>query len=425
LVKVIKKHPFIRNVLTIMTGTAIAQALNIMIAPLLSRLYDPHAFGVFAVYTSIVSIFIVVAGLRYELAIVLPKKQEEAVNVLYLSIIAVVLMTLLSIVVLFLFRDYLELWFHIQGFEEFIWWIPISILFFGIYNSLNYWSTRQKSFKRLSISQILRSISVAVTQLGGGISKVGSVGLIAGQAVGHTVATVALGKQIWKEDRKTLSSSFNLKKIKELAYKYKEFPIYSAPQALVNSLSQNAAPFILAAYFSPTVVGYYALSLRLLQLPINLIGESVRQVFYQRVAEIYNEGENLQKYLVKATTFLGAIIFIPSIFIFIFGPNLFSIILGKEWYEAGVYSQWMMLWLMFGFMNRPASATAQVLGLQKFLFYYELLFLVSRLTILGVGACYLSASHTILTYSIVGAIFNLALIVSVIFSSKNDVKTTE
>lgn len=418
MIQKIKKSLFIRNVLTLMTGTAIAQALNIIIAPIISRLYDPHAFGVFAVYTSIVSICVAVVGLKYELAIVLPKKQEDAANVLYLSIIVVVFMTLLSTIFLFLFKDYLEIWFHIQGLNEFIWWIPISILFFGIYNNFNYWSTRQKSFKRLSISQIFRSISVAATQLGGGISKIGTVGLIAGQAIGHIVATVVLGKQIWKDDRQVLTSSFNFNKMKDLARTYKEFPKYSAPQSLINSLSQNVAPFILAAYFSPTVVGYYSLSLRLLQLPINLIGDSVRQVFYPRIAEIYNHGGDLHKYLVKSTVFLGVIILLPSLIIFLSGPLLFSIVLGKEWYEAGVYSQWMMLWLMFGFMNRPASATAQVLGLQKFLFYYEVLFFLSRLVVLILGAYYLSSLYTIIIYSIVGAIFNFSLIMTVIFLSK-------
>lgn len=401
-----------------MTGTAVAQVLNIVVAPILSRLYDPEAFGIFAVYTSIVSIFIVIIGLRYELAIVLPKKQEEAVNLLFLSIIVVVIMTMLSTVILFLFKDYLEEIFHIQKFNEFIWWIPISIFFFGVCNSLNYWSTRQKGFKRLSISQIFRSITVVTTQVTGGLAKIGSIGLVAGQAIGNTVATAVLGKQIWKDDGHVLKSSFNIKKIREVAHTYSEFPKYSAPQALVNSISQNIAPFILSAYFSPTVVGHYSLSLRLLQLPVILIGESVRRVFYQRIAEIHNKGDNLRKYLIKFTILLGLLVIAPTIVIFLFGPQIFAFALGEKWYEGGRYARWMSLWLAIDFMNIPAFSTAQVLGLQKQLLYYETLFLVFRATSLFLGVQYFDALGAIILYSLVGIIFNLLLILGTInFSS--------
>ncbi|MGG1557879.1 lipopolysaccharide biosynthesis protein [Geobacillus thermoleovorans] len=415
----IRKNTFFKNVLTLITGAAVAQALNIIIAPILSRLYDPHAFGVFAVYTSIVSICVVVVGLKYELAIVLPKRQEDAANVLCLSIIVNVFMTLLSTIILLLFKDNLKIWFHIQGLNQFIWWVPISILFFGICDGFNYWSTRQKSFKRLSVSQVFRSISVAVIQLGGGISKIGAVGLIAGQAIGNMVATVALGKQIWKDDRQVLKSSFNFNKIKDLARTYKEFPKYSALQALVNSISQNAISFILAAYFSPTTVGYYALSLRLLQLPINLIGESVRQVFYPKAAELYNEGGDLRKYFIKSTLFLGVIIAIPTLLIFLFGPPLFSLVLGKQWIEAGIYARWMMLWLFFVFITRPTVVLFQILKLQKaFLLIETIGFVIKTLLLLMISKIWNNAPLSILVYSISNVLFYIASLIFILQKTK-------
>ncbi len=416
LIEKIKKNTFLKHVLTLMTGTAIAQALNIIIAPVLSRLYDPGMFGVFAVYASIASICTVFVGLRYEYSIVLPKKREDAANVLFLSIIIVILMTTFTTCTLLLVQDYLKIIFKVN-IKPLIWWIPFSVLFLGIYNCLNYWSTRNKNYKRLSISQVFRSVSVVSTQLTGGLAKVGSSGLVAGQAIGNTIATIVLGFQIWKDDRKILINSFQKKKIKKLARSYKEFPLYSAPQALVNSISQNAAPFILAAYFSPVIVGYYALSLRLLQLPLNIIGESIRQVFYQRAAEIHNSGVRLYRYLNKSTMFLAVIAFVPTLVIFIYAPQLFSLVLGSVWFEAGEYARWMMLWLAFGFMNRPAFAVAQVLGLQKLLLYYETTLLVTRVGGLFYGAYYLSPLGTIILYSVLGTLFNLLLIIGIIFLS--------
>ena len=81
------KSEFSRNVLTLMTGTTIAQAIPIAISPILTRIYTPEDFGMFALYMSVASILSVVATGRYELAIMLPKKDEDAVNIVALSII--------------------------------------------------------------------------------------------------------------------------------------------------------------------------------------------------------------------------------------------------------------------------------------------------------------------------------------------------
>ena len=85
LTKLKPKSEFTRNVLTLMTGTTIAQAIPIAISPILTRLYTPKDFGVLALFVAITSIFGSIANGRYELAIMLPKKDEDAVNILALG----------------------------------------------------------------------------------------------------------------------------------------------------------------------------------------------------------------------------------------------------------------------------------------------------------------------------------------------------
>jgi O-antigen/teichoic acid export membrane protein len=85
LTKLKPKSEFAKNVLTLMTGTTIAQAIPIAISPILTRIYTPEDFGVFALYMSLASIISVVATGRYELAIMLPKKDDDAINIVALS----------------------------------------------------------------------------------------------------------------------------------------------------------------------------------------------------------------------------------------------------------------------------------------------------------------------------------------------------
>ena len=70
------------NVLTLMTGTVIAQAIPTAIVPILTRVFTPRDFGLLALYGSIVSILSVVVTGCYELAVRFPKRDDEAKQVL-------------------------------------------------------------------------------------------------------------------------------------------------------------------------------------------------------------------------------------------------------------------------------------------------------------------------------------------------------
>lgn len=95
---------FIRNVVTLMTGTTFAQALMILVAPILTRLYSPEDFGVYALYISILGIIAVVACWCYEFAIVLPENDEDAANILVISLLVCLAMVLLTLILVALFR---------------------------------------------------------------------------------------------------------------------------------------------------------------------------------------------------------------------------------------------------------------------------------------------------------------------------------
>ena len=78
--------PALKNIITLMTGTTIAQAMPIAISPILTRLYSPEDFGVFGLYMAIASIASVFVSGRYELAIMLPKSDDDALNIVFLSL---------------------------------------------------------------------------------------------------------------------------------------------------------------------------------------------------------------------------------------------------------------------------------------------------------------------------------------------------
>src|SRR5699024_7480955 len=127
--------------------------------------------------------------------------------------------------------------------------------------------------------------------------------------------------------------------ITKLAKKHSDFPLYRAPETLANAISQRFPVLMLTIFFGPSAAGFYTLGNRVLQQPITLVGKSLGDVFYPRIAEAANNKENLTKLIIKATLLLGALGIIPFGFIILFGPWLFGIIFGSEWVVAGKYAQ--------------------------------------------------------------------------------------
>lgn len=97
--------PFASDILKLVSGTAFAQIITILASPILTQLYSPEAFGFLAIFISITSIVGVIACMCYELAIMLPKSDEKAANLLALCLLSVVAISGLTVPALYFGSD--------------------------------------------------------------------------------------------------------------------------------------------------------------------------------------------------------------------------------------------------------------------------------------------------------------------------------
>ncbi|MEA3314866.1 MAG: oligosaccharide flippase family protein, partial [Campylobacterota bacterium] len=158
------KSEFSRNVLTLMTGTTIAQAIPIAISPILTRIYTPEDFGVFALFIAITAIFGSIANGRYELAIMLPKKDEDAINIFALGFIITSIISLALLVLVVLFNDYFTKLLNNDEISVWLYFVPIAVFFTGLWNILNYFNNRKKQYKDIAKATIIKSIVTAIVQ---------------------------------------------------------------------------------------------------------------------------------------------------------------------------------------------------------------------------------------------------------------------
>ena len=398
------KSEFSRNVLTLMTGTTIAQAIPIAISPILTRLYTPEDFGVFALFISITSILGSISAGRYELAIMLPKKDEDAINIFALGFIITSFISLSLLILVIIFNDYFVKLLNNEEIKLWLYFVPIAVFFTGIYNILNYFNNRKKYYKDISNATILKSIITAIIQLSVGFLKGGVSGLISGQLISQMFANIRLFKNVFKD--KILISKISKIKIIALAKRYKNFPKFSMWSGLLNIASLQIPILILTVFFGATIVGFYALSHRLLSMPMSFIGSSIGQVFYQKSVEIKNNRHMLSELTFNTYKKLFLIGILPFSIITVFGDYLFAFVFGSSWITAGEYAQVLAIWILFVFITSPLTNLFSTLEKQKEGLYFNIAIFLSRIIVLLIGGLILqNAYYTILIYGIVGAIF--------------------
>jgi O-antigen/teichoic acid export membrane protein len=362
-----------------MTGTTIAQAIPIAISPILTRIYTPEDFGMFALYMSIASIFATIATGRYELAIMLPKKNEDAINIVFLSIAIAFIVSLISFIIIFIFNNQITTLLKNPKVSDWLYFIPLTVLLTGLYQSFNYWSNRQKQYRRLAISRVIQSSGTASTNLAMGFNGFTTSGLIAGSLVGQAIATSVLVKMVWKEDSKLLHH-INCLKMFALLKKHKKLPLLNSPNALIDGVRLSGINILIAKYFTTATLGQFSLAWKMVQTPLGLLGGSLSQVFFQKVASAKkNELFNIVKKFIAKATLIAVPIFL---IIFLFSVDIFTFIFGDDWSLAGRSASIMAPWLFLNFISSPLSTLFIVLNKQEIVLVFSIFYMLIPLSVI-------------------------------------------
>ena len=420
-IKTLSQSKFIRSVILVATGTAGAQAINMAFAPIITRMYGPESFGLLGAFMATLGIVTPIAALAYPIAIVLPKSDDDAKGIAKLSVRIALVIALAFSLILLVAGEQIAAVLGMQAIAGFMLLIPLAMFFSALQQIMQQWLIRKKHFKvtaRIAVSQslILNSSKIGV----GWFWPIGSA-LIFLATMGNMLYAAQLwfGAKKWAERDDQIHKQSSSVSLKSVAYKYRDFALYRTPQLLVNAVSQSLPILMLASFFGPATAGFFTLGKSVLSAPASLIGSSIGNVFYPKIAEVVNKGGASVSLLNKATlvTFLVGVI--PFGIIIVFGVPIFKVFFGSDWHVAGQYAQWMALWVLISLTARPLIAIIPVVKLQGIFLIYEIVFLGLKVLVLGIaGYSYKSALLAVALYSIVTAVSYVVLYIFVVFFIK-------
>jgi O-antigen/teichoic acid export membrane protein len=403
---------FGRAVATLAGGTAIAQIVAIAASPIITRLYVPAEFGLLAVYVAVVIILLPLATLSYENAIPLPGDDLVAANLVAVVCTLTVIMGGLIAAVVGIVPDRAAALLRNPSIRSYLWLIPLGLIGAGLFQVMTYWTIRDGYFKGLAQARLTQAVGMASVQVGAGLAGLGAVGLMLGDIVGRSGGSLRLLRWSLRTHRPAFQA-ISLAGMKAAATRYRRFPVFQSWGSLLNTMAGQLPVVLFSGFYSLRVAGWFALSTRVLQLPMMLIGSAVAHVYLNEAALLARTDAILLASRFRAMVFrLFAVGLVPSLLLGTVAQPLFAFVFGSEWRPAGLYGQIMAPMLLAQFVISPLSVTLNVIEKQSWQSAWDagraLLVIGSLVFVSSNGA---SPVTTVVVYSVASAVAMIALLV--------------
>lgn len=395
-----------------MSGSAIAQVLSFLFMPVLTRLYTPESFGEFGVFASLSSIVVQVAAFAYPFAIVLPKLERDAYRLAYLSLFIGILSSIAFLIISVILNVFVSESVNLK----YSMLISVSMFLGVVLAILSQWAVRKNLFKVKALSLTVNSLFVNMIKVVFGCFIPSALVLMLSTMFGVLIQSIILGKEIFKsvKSEEKIFAKKETKYLKNIAWMYKDFPFFRAPEIGLGAISQGMPVMLFASFYGPAVAGYYTLAISVVSAPTLLVGKSISDVLYSLFARIHNRKGKLSTQILRQTIIL-MLLSAPFYVLFaVYSTDIFSVVFGDQWSESGEYGSWVALWMLAFLINRPASTIYPILGCQKYLLYFQIVSLFLRFSGLSVGFYYYNnATISIFLFCMSSVIINVMMIITI------------
>ncbi len=409
LLRRVRRSEFVRNVATLSGGAAAGQVVAFLVTPIITRLFDPDALGTFALFFSLSSIIGGISPMSYHLAVLLPKRSDEAGALVTISLISVGVVTTATFVTMLFFGEGLAAAFNAPVLSQFPLLLPLAVAALGMDAILRQWLIRNKQFRPLAMAGLILSVVSAGSRVLSGFAW-GSLPacLIAAFLFARFASLVYLGRHAALSELPAALRSGRSGAIEpRMAREKSGFPLLMTPNDLLNRLSQESVVLLLGVFFGVGVVGLYQLGRRLLEQPSALLSDAVGQVYLQRASYQAARHLPLTTGLRNSTLALAALGIAPFGILAVAGAPITALLFGEEWREGGRYIQYLAPWLYLGFVSRPANMIFIAVGQLRIKLYWNVGVTVARALAILVGYyIYRAPIPVIALFGATGMVFN-------------------
>lgn len=351
----LQRNEFLRHVLTLMSGTLLAQLLTMATALVLGRVFDPSQMGLYSGVMSVAAFLIPLAAWRYDMAIVLPDTDADGRQMTRLATGLNTLSSVVVTLVMLMFGGPIARAIHHPEARWWLLWCGPIVWSWAQFTILNYWANRQKNFRLVSHNAVINSVVTNVGQVGAGLGHLGVVGLLGGTVLGEFAAVGHSGRTTYGQIMRGREPG--ARSYRELMREYRKMPLLNLPNAMVDQVRLQGINLMLLTMLSAGDLGQFGMAWRLVQAPMASINTALNQVLLQRLSRARpGEMTRLVRSSMKRSALIGLV---PFAIIFFLAPTVLPAVLSsnhQKWHVAGQVTSLLVPWLYLNFITQPISA---------------------------------------------------------------------
>jgi O-antigen/teichoic acid export membrane protein len=370
----VREDGFARSVAVLAGGTATAQVINVVMAPVITRLFEPADVGRIGLYLVFVDLASVGLLLRLETALVSGRGDREAAQIAVLAFLVLPVTTIIAAgVFLVLIRG------SIAGYDALpelsAPWMLLSLALAGAVAVLRYWLVRANTFRPVSQSVIAQNAGRATAQVGFGAAGLGWMGLLGADLLGRAAGLLVTARTT---ARAVLHQAGPLRELpaRALLRRYWRFPVLSLPSSFLDAFALALPIPLITSLYGVEAAGLFVLVQMVLALPTAVIGASVADAFHGRIAQLARDSPEQADRLFSRTGWALLAIGAPiAIAIMVVGPLVFDLVFGPRWHAAGPLVVAMAPWALASLVVGPLSRVVFVYEGQALKVAYDVLVL--------------------------------------------------
>jgi O-antigen/teichoic acid export membrane protein len=342
---------FARAAAGLASASVLAQAIGLLAAPVLARLFTPAEVGALALFSAAAGLLGIVAGGRWHLAFAPAPAADRA------ALLALTLLVSGAMAVALTAAAWpLGPWLAVQvgtARAFWAWLVPIGAALMAANLALRWLAVAEGQARRAGAALVLRPAVAAAAQVGAGLAGADEAGLIAGALCGWLAADLLLlaGRRIERRPAR----------LAEAARSWRRYPAQALPAALAAHAVVVLPEFYLAARHGAHAVGLYSMMVRLLAAPVIALSEAVSALWWRRAAATA-PGPALVRLYDRLMLALGVPALVGAAVVAWLAPEGFTLLLGTDWTQAGEMARWLALYHALRLVSAPALQTGAALG---------------------------------------------------------------
>jgi len=397
------KEEFAKNVAKVVTGSLVSQVIALTSIPVITRIYPPNEFGLFAIFLSVIMILSSISTLKFDVALVHANVNKNIIGLFNISLIVSMLFSALITVLVIIFYNNLNSFIRIDGL---LYFVSFAIFLNSSITLFNHLLNKKKMYSGIKANKILNSLLLAFFSIAFGYIEGTSTSLIAAFIVSKFIILLILFIKY-----RNIIFFTNYKRYIPLARINRNYPLMAMPSGLIDNISQKGMTIFFSTLFDTVTAGYYSIVERVLLSPITMIGGAIGLVYRQNAQNLFVKNNNY-KDIFKKTLYSLIIISLPFfLVIWQFGQTIFAYIFGSEWLEAGIYLEILTPMFFMKFISSPLMSGFYVSNKLNINLLLKIIFFCMSILLVYIGYLNEDVHLSLSLLSIFGSIYYTILLI--------------